>query len=759
MILGILIFVLAWRSYQSIPDPQAAVDELIELIPTWLQGTLAVLYFLTAAYVVGLFTALLFQWRRRWDAIRDMFLAAVAVMALATFVIRAVTGTWPRVLIELGRAELISQYPMFRVAFVSAAVLVITPHVTRPIRLVGMTAIVIGAVTGVGLGLGLPSSAIGSVALGVAASGAVLLIFGSPKGYPDSRSIADSLMGLGVEVSELNLDDDQSWGVRRLTGQSTDHGTVEIKAYGRDATDSQLAARIWRYLWYRGTEPTLALTRMQNVEHEALVTVMAGRSGAAVPEVLAAGIGGAGMAVLAVDRSGRRLTEFDHEDVDDSTLAEIWGSVRLLHNGRISHGALSSPVISIDGSEHQIGDFGSGSLAASESAMALDVVELLVSMSSLFGEERAVAAALAGLGSDRLAAALPYVQLPAVSAEQRHKMDKPKAVVAAVRDEVVRVTGAEVEETVQIRRVQVRNLVMTGVTLFAVYFLITALSDIDFIAVWEEMRTASWVWIAAAFVIAQTVYLPEATAMLAAVGHPIPLSAAMVLQSSIKFISLAVPSSAGRIAMTATFLRKYGVSFTASLVQGSLDTISGLLVEVVILLLALFSGNLDIGLDSGETEWGLILLVVLGLGLIVVYLIRRVKKVRDWVMPVLSDAFGALGAVIKDPRRTLALVASNFASRFILAVSMWLILESLGVSMGIWLVLTATVATGLLGSVIPVPGGVGVTEAVLTGFLVLFGVDEATAFAAAVIYRVVTFYVPSGAGFLSMRWLEKNGYL
>jgi uncharacterized protein (TIRG00374 family) len=107
----------------------------------------------------------------------------------------------------------------------------------------------------------------------------------------------------------------------------------------------------------------------------------------------------------------------------------------------------------------------------------------------------------------------------------------------------------------------------------------------------------------------------------------------------------------------------------------------------------------------------------------------------------------------------LGLLASNFGARFVLALSMWLILLSLDVSLGIWSVLTATVAAGLIGGVIPVPGGVGVSEAVPTGVRVLFGVEETTAFAAAVIYRVATFYIPSGAGFFSMRWLEKRGYV
>jgi len=211
--------------------------------------------------------------------------------------------------------------------------------------------------------------------------------------------------------------------------------------------------------------------------------------------------------------------------------------------------------------------------------------------------------------------------------------------------------------------------------------------------------------------------------------------------------------------MTAAFLRKYGISFTASLVQGSIDTISGLAVEVVILVTAFAFGGVSFGLTTGDTKWGVVLIVIISFVAVAVFVVRRVQKLRDWIMPVLGEAFGALAGVLKDPKRTLGLLASNFAARFILAISLWMILLSLDVSLGIWSVLTATVATGLLGGLVPIPGGVGVSEAVLTAFLVLFGVDETTAFAAAVVYRTATFYIPAAAGFFSMRWLEDKGYI
>ena len=49
------------------------------------------------------------------------------------------------------------------------------------------------------------------------------------------------------------------------------------KVYGRDAWDGQFLASIWSSLWHRGERPTLGFGRLQQVEHEAFVTLLAER--------------------------------------------------------------------------------------------------------------------------------------------------------------------------------------------------------------------------------------------------------------------------------------------------------------------------------------------------------------------------------------------------------------------------------------------------------------------------------------------------
>ena len=65
----------------------------------------------------------------------------------------------------------------------------------------------------------------------------------------------------------------------------------------------------------------------------------------------------------------------------------------------------------------------------------------------------------------------------------------------------------------------------------------------------------------------------------------------------------------------------------------------------------------------------------------------------------------------------------------------------------------------LFSSVIPVPGGIGVTEAGLTWGLTAAGIPNDTAFAIALTHRLITFYLPPFWGFMCYQWLIKHRFL
>lgn len=56
------------------------------------------------------------------------------------------------------------------------------------------------------------------------------------------------------------------------------HARLAIAVYGRDAAHARLLAKAGRFLLYRDSGPSLTLTRLQQVEHEAFVTLRAGQA-------------------------------------------------------------------------------------------------------------------------------------------------------------------------------------------------------------------------------------------------------------------------------------------------------------------------------------------------------------------------------------------------------------------------------------------------------------------------------------------------
>jgi len=755
---GVVILLFSASKLIRFSTLQSAIDDVASGLPDWMQAIFWVGYGGAAVYAVAMLITAAVRYRSNPGLTRDVLLSAALALIIAVVAMRWHEGIWPRFAPEFGANDPDQLFPMVRVAVVTAVVLALSPHVIRVLRRFGTLMVLLVALSGFGLRFGFPSDALGAVAIGMIAASSVLLVFGSPGGYPEPTVVAAALKQLGVTVRNLQPATDQSWGTRRLRGFGEDGTPIEVKAYGRDAADTQLAAKAWQALWYRDTGPAVSFTRLQAVEHEALMALFAARAGARVVEPLTAGMAGDDVAILAVRRPGTSLDEVATDQVSDETLEAVWGDVASLHAADISHGALATNVVLLTDDGPVLDDLASASLAAGDRRQA-DVVSLLFSLSQSVGIQRAVASALAGLGQEGLTAALPFFQLPALPRIVRRAAVKPKSVMKDLREEVARVTGTEPPEPVQLRRVSIGRILMTVLIIVAANTLITQLGNIDYEAVWDVIRDASWIGLLIAYPMAHVMFVPEASGMMAAVGLPLPMRPLVILQLAARFIGLAVPSAAGRVAMNTAFLVKFGISRTVAVIQGAVDGLSGFLVEAGILVVALVFSDLSFDLGR-DTDWTLILTIAAGVAVVGGLLVFLIERLRRIVLPVLMEAFGSVASILKEPRRALTLVTSNFLARLALGFTLWIILRSIGVDdVGIPLALTVTVATNLLAGLVPIPGGVGIAEAVMTSWLVVVGVDEASAFAATVVYRMWTFYVPAIEGLFAMRWLEKRDYL
>jgi tRNA A-37 threonylcarbamoyl transferase component Bud32/uncharacterized membrane protein YbhN (UPF0104 family) len=529
-----------------------------------------------------------------------------------------------------------------------------------------------------------------------------------------------------------------------------------VKIYGRDAADAHRAERWWRSLVYRDQSAPDS-TRLQLVEHEALVTMLADRAGVAVPELVAAAEAN-GDAVLVL--GDRPPTLAGQSDLDDATLRSIWATVGRLHGAGLVHGRLFLDRIGVaDDGTVVLVDFSEGRIAATENERAREVAILSIALAVRVGADRAADTALAELGSDRVAAALPYLQRAVLPREVRPEPGV-KETISALSAAITERTGVPAPPPAPLVRIRWRDLAQTALILVAAYALLSTLVGLDWATVTETWQNASWGWVILGLVIAQGTAVVDAISTMSAVTTRLPLWPMVQLQYGIKTLGLAVSATVGRLALNTSLLRKYGEGPAVAATAVALDAAAASLCNVLVVLLGLLLVDRvpDVSLTgpSDLTQLIEIMLVAVVLSVLVIVLVPQLRQKVAAAARALSDS---LRVVTASPARALLMFGTNLASLLITAIALSCMVAGLhpGVSYGEAVFVVGGAA--LFSALVPVPGNVGVGEAALTAGLVAVGVPSGPAFAIAVTQRIATSYLPPIYGAWALRWLRKGDYI
>src|ERR1039458_10142602 len=233
------------------------------------------------------------------------------------------------------------------------------------------------------------------------------------------EGIAAALRSAGLAVVSAEPADVRTKGSRPFTAVTGDGRRLFIKALGSDQRDADLLYRAYRFARLRDVGDTRpAASAIRAVEHQALVGVMAERAGVRVPRVDRVIKADDGTALLVMERvDGNSLAQLPAERISDDLLRQLWTEVHELHRARIAHRSLRAANVMIeDGGRPWLTDFSFSELAATPRQMNLDLAELLASLATLVGADRAASSARAIIGGQQVAAAVPLLQPLALSA-------------------------------------------------------------------------------------------------------------------------------------------------------------------------------------------------------------------------------------------------------------------------------------------------------------------------------------------------------
>ncbi|MGD0391472.1 MAG: hypothetical protein ABSC41_02395, partial [Acidimicrobiales bacterium] len=296
---AVVAVLLCWLVIRANSNAEDTIATTMSSAPNGIKWLVSVIWWVASVGVVVVIGAMTLV-SRRWSAIRDVALSGAMAWVGCLIVGELVgpTGGRPP---DPSLENFNLSYPVARVAVTAAVATAALPYLSRWLQRTIESAIGLLALAAVVNASGMPVAIVGSLALGWGMTALVHLIAGSPLGLPSTDEVRVLLGDLGLAAEAVVPNADQEWGVGRFTAL-VDGSEVDVSVYGRDASDAQLLAKTARFLFYRDSGPTLALTRRQQVEHEAYLTLMAARAGARVPEVLVAGPAGPAHDALLVTR-------------------------------------------------------------------------------------------------------------------------------------------------------------------------------------------------------------------------------------------------------------------------------------------------------------------------------------------------------------------------------------------------------------------------------------------------------------------------
>jgi uncharacterized membrane protein YbhN (UPF0104 family)/tRNA A-37 threonylcarbamoyl transferase component Bud32 len=762
---GVVLLLLAARHAGSTTATEQAIFDFFNTLPNWLLPVFRNLYRLGALWAVGLVVVAALV-GRRWRLARDLLVAGFLAWGfgrlLGQIVIEGASLTQGvRTVTRLGSSP---AFPAVRLAVLFAVTRAAAPYVTRPTRQVGRILVVGYVLAAMYLGTAYPNDVFGALVLGWAIAAAVHLAFGSPGGRPTSEQVRRSLAELGIDATEVRLARRQPTGFTLMRARdATDQ--LRIKVIGRDEADAQFLAKLWRFIVYRNSGPSLAWTRLQQVEHEAYLMLVAREQGVRVPSVVAAGTAGPRAALL-VQRpiAGVRLSDLAFDAVDQALLEQVWEQVVCLHaNAHVVHGALDADHVVIDSEGPWLVGFAAGSSSGSAHQTAVDVAQLLSATAQIVGNERAVRAAGATLGADAVLAALPLLQPSVLSRRARHLLGvghgTARQRLTQLRAVAGTMLGVETPELVQLQRISGTSLAMAVGTLVAAAVLLVDVGDPT--DVWATFQHASWSWVFVAFVLSFASNIGFAMGLQGTVPLRLPLWPTTELQVAMSFSNLAVPGIGGT-GMQVRYLQKHGVDLPSAIAAGGLLATVGNLVAAVGLFglaIAVEPAHVDLSLlpTSGLAELTLAVAAALCVAAAV---IGGIPRIRRAVMPPVIRAASTIWAAVQSPRQLALLIGGNVLAALLAAWCLDASLLAFGGHVSFWPLLAANVGVITIASTVPIPGGgTAVGTVGLTAVLVAFGVRQEIAVATALANQLIYFYVPAIPGWFATRHLARRDYL
>lgn len=607
------------------------------------------------------------------------------------------------------------------------------------------------------LGAHFPLDVLGGWALGVTISGIYCLVIGTNRSAINAAKLKKRLKIYGVNVTTLRKLSVDARGSEPFIAGINNKDKYFIKAFGKQEHAADWLFKIFRYAKFKPKVSEEAyLSSKRNIEIEALGTLWANNAGVRSAKIIT---------MFPFDRrwvlvqelvEGQNLASI--ESPSDESLKDLWQQVKLLHESNAAHRDLRAANVMIDSSNKAyIIDFGFVEIAPKQLRQKIDIMQLLVSTSLIVGPTRAIKSLLSVYPKDSVKAAMPYLQKSLLAGETSRQLKDSTMLEDINKSLCSTLELSEPPAHASITRLdkkKVALLIMLGVL---IYILVPQFKE--FSGAIDSLKEVRWLPVGIALLASLLTYVASAFVVYVLASKRLRFMPTVLVQFASSFVSKIIPGGIGSATINIQFMRKHKLST---------GEISGILISerllgfvslaVATALISLFATTKSQVLpELSIASWAVWLtIIVLAVGAIVVY---KKKSLRQKLLSVATDTLHKAAELYKEPKKLAfsLLGASLISLCYILCLHFSLV--ALGARLSLLPLCIVYISSVIAKSASPTPGGLGALEVAMALALQGFAVQPEIAYAAVIVYRMVTYWLPLPLGIACYYYLQSKSYI
>lgn len=574
------------------------------------------------------------------------------------------------------------------------------------------------------------------------------------------RVLAAAIGRVGLRpVSMRQLVEESDLG-RRFHLEMADGTHAQLQVFDPDRRAAELLRQVTRLVRVRAwVTRAPAWSERSQVQQMAVPVLMAKSVGVRTPALLAAvEVEDRTMAIV-TERPAelRPLSSFAPEAISDDALRQLWTEVRRLHHAGVAHEDINpdSFMVDNDGKVWLVG-LTRGEIAASRLRIRLDRAELLIATAMLVGSQRALDAAVRAIGAQDVAQLPPLMQKAALNRSVGRALKAHPDLLADLRDDAIALTPTSSVSAVRLVRLRPRSVVSIVALTFAVYVLAGQLGDVNFDTVFTSI---DWWWAGIATLGSLITYFGSAWTI--SPFSPVAVSQTrwLLSQFAATFVTLVAPAAVGSAGTNVRVIQQAGAPPALAFASVGVSTLIVLVTTVIAFAVLTIASAENPAFQVSAPSPGVLIVIGVVLAVIIVAFVvpasRRV--ILERLRPTWENTGPRLLDVLRSPRRMLAGIGGSLLTTVAYAVTLYASVRAYGADIPMGAAAVVYLASGILGSVAPTPGGIGAVEAALVAGLSAVGVPGEAALPAALLYRTVTFWLPVVPGWFAFQWLQNRG--